>query len=385
MRSICSQIAPIQDLPAILPDLLQDLSIGRAQIVVDQIRSLLDDGHQDCVLIVTAMDPESASGKPLAAAVAIHPPQRSGSASSPNDSATLLHASWIGEVPASKQARTIQVIKKRLDETLSQRGVTFVQWAWDENGSSEVSDAWFEGLGFQWVADLQYMTKSLVIESLVTESLVTGENATSAPAASEDAASAGIASRPLRLTLAPIDWESDSTLPAFANLVHQTYIETLDCPALLDYRSADQTIAGYQANASFAPECWFTVLRNSDNSPAANPAQAKEPQGSPRTSPGDPIGVVILARHNANRDPDVAPDDGTSPEVVELVYMGLVPAARGERLGADLMQAVIETAEGYHASRLILAVDQQNLVAGKLYRQFGLQSMLEESVWVKSL
>ena len=278
------------------------------------------------------------------------------------------------------QAQTIQVIKKGLDETLSQRGVTFIQWAWDENGSSEVSDAWFEGLGFQWVADLQYMTKSLA-----TESLASGKNATSGPVATEGAASVGIATRPPRLTLAPIDWENDSTLPAFAKLVHQTYIETLDCPVLLDYRTADQTIAGYQANASFAPECWFTVLRNSESSPATPPAQTKGPQGSSLTSPADPIGVVILARHNANRDTDAAPNDGTSPEVVELVYMGLVPAARGERLGADLMQAVIEIAEGYHASRLILAVDQQNLVAGKLYRQFGLQSMLEESVWVKSL
>lgn len=356
MPTICPQLAPIHDLPAILPNLLQDLSIGRAQIVVDQIRGLLDDGNQDSVLIVTAIDQDSstneAASKPLAAAIAILPLQHGESATASNDSATLLHAGWMTEVAASDRAGIIEIIKKQLDETLSQRGVHFVQWACDGFSLTEVAEAWFEGLGFRWVADLEYMTKSL-------------------QSAAEKTSRHDI--KPPRLRLSPMDWNNESALTMFTDLVEQTYVETLDCPVLLDYRSAEQTIAGYQSNASFAPECWFTVWPT-----------------TPMENDDKPIGVAILARHNAKRNntnpsSESGNDAVSSNEVVELVYMGLVPSVRGQRLGIDLIRSVIAIAEGFDASRLILAVDQQNDFASDLYRAFGLQPMLEESVWVKSL
>ncbi|GAA5506779.1 GNAT family N-acetyltransferase [Novipirellula caenicola] len=365
MPTICPQIAPVHDLPVILPQLLQDLSIGRAQIVVDQIRGLLDDGHPDSILIVTAIDQDAASapsgGKPLAAAIAIHPPQKGESPRSSNDSATLLHAGWITEVAEDERLRIIQTIQTHLDETLSRRGVHFVQWACDAFSLTDSAEAWFSGLGFRWVADLEYMTRSL-------------EPSTEGTSASDRAKSATPHASPEpRVRLSPLDWNNESALPAFTKLIDQTYVDTLDCPSLLDYRSAEQTIAGYQANASFAPECWFTVSKT-----------------TPVEDGDNPVGVAILARHNggrkkANQSSEIETNFERSNEVVELVYMGLIPTARGQRLGIDLIRSVIATAKGFCASRLILAVDQQNDVASDLYRAFGLQSMLEESVWVKSL
>ncbi|EMI21835.1 nourseothricin acetyltransferase-like protein [Rhodopirellula maiorica SM1] len=364
MPTIRPQLASLHDLPEILPHLLQDLSIGRAQIVVDQIRGLLDDGHQDSVLVVTAVDQDSASNqpgsnqlakKPLAAAIAIHPPRHGESTSKPSDSATLLHAGWMSDVADAERPEIIQRIKSHLDKTLSQRGVHFVQWACDAFSVSDVAQTWLEGLGFRWVADLEYMTKSL-------------EPSTEGKTRSNSRKPA-----PHRLRLSPLQWNDESALPAFTELVDQTYENTLDCPSLLEYRSAEQTVAGYQANASFAPECWFTVSKT-----------------TPVENDDKPIGVAILARHNAkrknaNQSSEMDTNRERSNEVVELVYMGLVPSARGQRLGIELIRSVIATAKGFCASRLILAVDQQNDVASDLYRGFGLQPMLEESVWVKSL
>ncbi|TWU23127.1 Acetyltransferase (GNAT) family protein [Novipirellula galeiformis] len=372
MKSIRCQLAELQDLPAILPDLLKDLSIGRAQIVVDQIRGLLDDGNQDCVLVVAAYDAQNATEKPLAAAVATHPPAKKGaisgtgkqtSTASSHDSATLLHAGWVTDVSEASRPLIISAIKKQLDETLSKRGVHFVQWSSDQSSLSEIGEAWFEGLGFDWVADLQYMTQSL---------------AEAPPVTAEQ-----------RLTLTPIDWHSETSLRAFSDLVEQTYAETLDCPVLLNYRSTEQTIAGYQTTASFAPECWFTVSRTPlPNLPATAPQKniaGTTETAATATAADEGIGVVILGRHRPPTASGAPPAPAESHEVVELVYMGLVPSARGEHLGQDLMSAVTKIAEGLHANRLILAVDQQNYFASELYEQFGLRAMLEESVWVKSL
>jgi hypothetical protein len=78
-----------------------------------------------------------------------------------------------------------------------------------------------------------------------------------------------------------------------AAIVDRTYEGTLDCPRLNQVRSSDEVLAGYQAIGAFSRERWFIVRR-----------EARD------------IGCLLLADHPQTNQ-------------WELVYMGLVPEARG--------------------------------------------------------
>jgi ribosomal protein S18 acetylase RimI-like enzyme len=65
--------------------------------------------------------------------------------------------------------------------------------------------------------------------------------------------------------------------------------------------------------------------------------------------------------------------------------MGLVPESRGMGRGRMLVHKAFEAAGDVGADRVILAVDRQNAPARAIYELAGLQPMLHETVWVKSL
>ncbi len=323
-------LAPLSELTTLLPRLLSDLSIARGQIVVDQLRSTIDDGLHENVLLLTALDANDSSPPVIAGLIAIVSA----------DSATLLHASFLDkELRKAQQLDLIDALRVSLDEILNTRKVPYVQWARDVEEISELQSRWFERLRFTWVADLQYMTVSLPIQSDAALAI-------SSPLPSSPSSQIALS----QITLSPIDWEEPGSLENFTSTIEKTYVDSLDCPAILQYRSAAQTVAGYQLPASFRPSLWFVVKGPFNN---------------------DDLGAVILAQH--------------SSEVFELVYMALVPEARGRRLGREIMKSVVELISEAGGQRLILAVDQNNDPAISLYEQFGMQRMLEESVWVKAL
>ena len=57
---------------------------------------------------------------------------------------------------------------------------------------------------------------------------------------------------------------------------------------------------------------------------------------------------------------------------MELVYMGIVPAARGQGFGWQILQFALWQAELGKAERLVLAVDEDNEHALRTYRRAGL-------------
>jgi ribosomal protein S18 acetylase RimI-like enzyme len=77
---------------------------------------------------------------------------------------------------------------------------------------------------------------------------------------------------------------------------------------------------------------------------------------------GKPAGCLLLA-HTPARD------------AVDVVYLGLAPAARGRGLGRLLMRQALRAAAECHAATLSLAVDESNTPALKLYRRFGLAAV----------
>ncbi len=107
------------------------------------------------------------------------------------------------------------------------------------------------------------------------------------------------ASPATRLSFEQTSTRSDAEL---ARLVEGTYEQTLDCPALNGVQDCADALAGYRGASSFDPSLWFIVRHEQRD-----------------------VGCLLLA--------DFADSDQRL-----LVYMGLLPEARGKGLGIELVR-----------------------------------------------
>ncbi len=149
----------------------------------------------------------------------------------------------------------------------------------------------------------------------------------------------------------PISFESysPSKHTRFSQAVEATYRQTMDCPALDGVREIDDVLAGYRATGRFDPAHWLIARHDEED-----------------------VGCLILADH---------PDHGN----VELVYMGLVPAARGRAWGAHLVRHAQWLASQAGRSRLVLAVDTNNAPAIRIYTEAGFEAWQRRAVYVRVL
>jgi GNAT superfamily N-acetyltransferase len=120
-----------------------------------------------------------------------------------------------------------------------------------------------------------------------------------------------------------------------AQLIDETYIKTRDIPALNGLRSTDDVIDGYQCTGTFSPNLWFFVRAENRD-----------------------IGCLLVTDH---------PDAGQ----FELIYMGLIPSARGQGWGMQLARQAQWLA--WHAGRdaILLGVDAANHPARVTYERCG--------------
>ena len=118
-------------------------------------------------------------------------------------------------------------------------------------------------------------------------------------------------------------------------LLLETYEGTLDCPQLNGLRDESDILAGYAAQGEFSADRWFFVQHQSQD-----------------------IGVLILTAY-------------AEGETWELVYMGVVPAARGRGFGGQIVRFALAQAAAAGAQRLVLAVDQANTPGLAMYRAAG--------------
>lgn len=134
-----------------------------------------------------------------------------------------------------------------------------------------------------------------------------------------------------------------------ADVMERSYVATLDCPALNGVRTHAEVLEGYREIGEYWPEAWLLAWRGEQ-----------------------PVGCLILADHPiANQ--------------CELVYMGLVPEARGKRLGRALVRQAQELIGKRRRARLVLAVDLDNRPAIQLYEKQGFQPWDERDVFVRIL
>ncbi len=313
---------PLSNLQALLPLLLSDLSIARGQIAVDQIRLAIS-ADPGLVFVATVVDEQQ---KPVAAAVVIRTSPTPGNEEAAS-AATVVHIGSVASLDAPLLSNAQRVLNDFLDRELANQGVEFLQWASDPNPDSiEASSSWYRACGFEHIAQLEYLSGSLA------------EN--TEPASTS------------QVVLEPIELDDTSQWKALVEIVEQTYRETADCPDLAKYRRTEQTLCGYRASGSFAPELWFRI-RDTTNDRLA--------------------GVLILAQHRRE----------SASSVIELVYMGVLPEARGHGIGRELVRLAMQRAGELGAEQMIMAVDQANHWARRIYHQLGFAPVLSESVWVK--
>ncbi|TWT89639.1 Mycothiol acetyltransferase [Pseudobythopirellula maris] len=132
-------------------------------------------------------------------------------------------------------------------------------------------------------------------------------------------------------------------------VVESTYTGSLDCPALEGRRAIADTIDGYRAIGQYDSRDWCFI-----------------------THEGGDAGVLLLAQH----------DD---PSQLELVYMGVTPAARGRGLGAAAVREAQRVAAARCVDRLVLAVDSTNKPARDHYADAGFTRWASRVALIRSL
>jgi hypothetical protein len=134
-----------------------------------------------------------------------------------------------------------------------------------------------------------------------------------------------------------------------ARLVERTYQGSLDCPALDGVRRIADVLEGYRAIGIFDPTRWIIARHREQD-----------------------IGCLLLADHPRDHQ-------------WELVYMGVVPEARGHGWGVAIARHAQWLARQAGRKRLVLAVDAANLPAIAVYAAAGFVTWDHRSVYLRIL
>lgn len=133
----------------------------------------------------------------------------------------------------------------------------------------------------------------------------------------------------------------------FAQVVQRTYEGTLDCPALAQIRSGEESLDSHRVTGEFRPEGW-RIYR----------------------SLGQDVGVVLLAEH---------PDR----DAWEVAYLGVIPESRRRGLGRAILSEALCFAAGSGRSTIEVAADAGNSPALGLYRRLGFQDIRRFAVHLR--
>ncbi len=192
---------------------------------------------------------------------------------------------------------------------------------------------WLRGTGFHHAADLLYLVS------------LWGVFPTSRPASA--------------LEFIPVD---DPASRRLAEIVERTYQGTRDCPALNGARSTVDVLAGYRQVGSSRPE---------QGRPEQSLAEQWRPELWRIVRRGNvDLGCLLIADHVID-------------QCWELVYMGVVPEARGQGYGIEIARFAQWLAGEAGVERLVLAADAENAPALDLYSGAGFTAWDRRSVFLK--
>jgi ribosomal protein S18 acetylase RimI-like enzyme len=121
---------------------------------------------------------------------------------------------------------------------------------------------------------------------------------------------------------------------------------TLDCPGLGAIRSVEDSLASYRELGPLVPGRWLIAMRA-----------------------GEDVGCLLLTEHPPYQD-------------LELAYVGLAPAWRGNHWGYEIVRHAQWLARQAQRRRLLLIVDEANLPARRMYAQAGFAPWRKQRLWV---
>lgn len=128
-----------------------------------------------------------------------------------------------------------------------------------------------------------------------------------------------------------------------------TYEGTLDCPQLNGVRTNEEVLEGYRETGVFDPARWL-IARHQEHD----------------------VGCLLLADH---------PEDSSW----ELVYMGLIPSARGRGWGLEIARHAQWLTKQAGRPRLTVGVDAANVPAIRMYHAAGFREWERRIVYLKIL
>lgn len=133
---------------------------------------------------------------------------------------------------------------------------------------------------------------------------------------------------------------------ALGRVLLQTYEGSLDCPELCGVRPIADVLAAHRAAGQFNPAHWELALLD-----------------------GAPAGALLLARVPRTRS-------------LEVVYMGVVPAARRRGLGRALLARAVSHARAAGCTELTIVVDDRNAPARALYDRAGFSPVTQREAYL---
>ncbi len=195
-----------------------------------------------------------------------------------------------------------------------------------EPGQPELIESFLAG-GFSRLASLAYMRREIPRRALFDEPVF-----------------------PPGFTLAPLSTLSDDDAETFlTQALEFSYVNTLDCPELCSLRTTDDVIDSHRSVGQYDPRLWFVLLKD-----------------------GAPAGCMLLT---------VCPGQ----QMIELVYMGLAPNARGKGLASAMLRFGLNRLAGRSEKFLACAVDEANIPASRLYQSLRMKTFTRRVALVRGL
>ncbi len=136
---------------------------------------------------------------------------------------------------------------------------------------------------------------------------------------------------------------------AFHQTLLRTYESTQDCPEVNGVREIEEVIAGHKSQGRHDAETWWLASHR-----------------------GRSIGVLMLG-------------EMADLKSWELLYLGVVPEARGRGFGRELARKALWEARAAEAPQLTLSVDARNSPALNLYQEIGFEAYDQREVFLKRL
>ncbi len=246
---------------------------------------------------------------------------------------------WAPGLTPGESAATAATIVDLVTAKAALAGVRLIQALLETDSGPPA--AWLRQSGFKYTADLLYLVStrekfptSPPPSELIFESL--GESASN------------LATTGSEFFFPP------ASMSRLASIIKHTYVNTQDCPAIQGIRPVENVLATYRAVGTFNPASWFVVRHNKAD-----------------------VGCLLLADHPQHLH-------------CELVYMGLIPAARGHGWGVEVVrfaqwQATQTHYSGKSAERMVLAVDAANSPAISMYAAAGFETWDRRSVFLREI